>query len=149
LALGALSSVLGFHLRLASAAVYRDFAVSMGGLDLTQKQFAVLELIAANSGVSQIDIAKALGTDRATMMALVDRLEVRALLEKRRSKSDRRRQILSLTIAGQALLSEARNVVAGHERRLMAGFSDTELARLVASLRRLCDRASAAETAEV
>ena len=79
LALGALDGVLGFHVRMAAAAIYRDFAASMAALELTQKQFAVLELIACNSGVSQTDLAATLGTDRATMMALIDRLEARGL----------------------------------------------------------------------
>ena len=85
LALGRLDGILGFHIRMAAAAIYREFATSLGPLDLTQKQFAVLELIAVNGEASQIDLAAALGADRATMMALVDRLESRDLLQRRRS----------------------------------------------------------------
>ena len=90
--LGALPSLLGFHLRFANMAMYRDYASAMESLDLTQKQHAVLLIIKANHGVSQVDIAAALGTDRATMMAIVDRLEARDLVERQRSKGDRRRR---------------------------------------------------------
>ena len=54
---GRLDEILGFHLRMANVAMYQDYSATMSELGLTQKQFAVLELIAANPGVGQIDIA--------------------------------------------------------------------------------------------
>src|SRR4051794_33163526 len=91
LSLGRLDGLLGFHLRMASAVVARDFADELADLGLTQKQCAVLELIAANPQVSQIDMTATLGMDRATMMALVDRLDERGLLVRTPSLRDRRR----------------------------------------------------------
>ena len=135
--LGQLDDVLGFHIRMASAAIYRDFSASMAELDLTQKQVAVLELIANNANVSQIDLAAALGTDRATMMALIDRLESRGVVERRPSQTDKRRQILSLTAEGTATLASAREAVATHERRFTSRFETTELEALIAGLKRL------------
>ena len=88
----------------------------MADLGLTQKQCAVLELIAANPQVSQIDMAAALGMDRATMMALVDRLDDRGLVLRTASARDRRRQELSLTGGGKALLREAAVRIAVHEK---------------------------------
>lgn len=137
LELGQLDDVLGFHIRMASAAIYRDFSASMAALDLTQKQVAVLELIANNANVSQIDLAAALGTDRATMMALVDRLQARGIVERRPSQTDKRRQILSLTVDGAATLAQAREAVAAHERRFTSRFTKDELNVLTAGLRRL------------
>ena len=137
--LGRLAPLLGFHLRMASAAIARDFATRMADLDLTQKQYAVLELIAGNRGVSQIDLARALGTDRATMMAVVDRLEARGLVSRQPSLRDRRRQDLLPTAAGATLLADARRRIARHERRFKArlGVADTTL--LIALLQRLTD----------
>jgi DNA-binding MarR family transcriptional regulator len=137
LALGVLEDLVGFHVRMAAAAIYRDFAAEIAPLELTQKQFAVLELIAQNPDVSQIDLATALGTDRATMMALVDRLEARGLLARRPSATDRRRQALSLTSAGDALHAAAHRAIATHEARLTADFTASELAGLTDGLRRL------------
>src|ERR1700712_3040312 len=80
LSLGRLNGLLGFYLRMARAAAARAFASTLAGLGLTQKQCAVLELIAANPQVSQIDMAATLDMDRATMMAVVDRLDDRGLV---------------------------------------------------------------------
>lgn len=135
--LGALPQLLGFHLRLAHVAVYRDFMASLSHLDLTQKQCATLQLIEANKGVSQVDLASTLGTDRATMMAMIDRLEQRDLLVRRRSVEDRRRQELYLTEAGQALVTEAKAVITEHEARFVSRFKPAELKALVQALRRI------------
>ncbi|HWA62088.1 MAG TPA: MarR family transcriptional regulator [Caulobacteraceae bacterium] len=139
--LGALPQLLGFHLRLAQVAFYRDFAASLAHLDLTQKQVAVLQIIEANPGVSQVDVAAALGTDRATMMAIVDRLEDRGLLARERSAADRRRQELKLTLVGAGVLAEALDAVAEHEARFKARFSDAELEALTTALRRIHQQA--------
>ena len=136
LQLGRLDGLLGFHLRMASAAVARDFADAMQGLDLTQKQYAVLELIEANTGASQVDLAAILGTDRATMMAIVDRLDARSLLGRRRSASDGRRQVLQLTTAGARLLADARQRVAAHDGRFTAALGNRG-ATLIALLREI------------
>lgn len=119
LSLGRLDGLLGFHLRMASAAIARDFAATLEDLGLTQKQCAVLELIAANPQVSQIDMAATLGMDRATMMAVVDRLDARGLLVRTASQRDRRRQELTLSETGVGLLRDARRLIAQHEKRFL------------------------------
>lgn len=129
--LGRLAPLLGFHLRMASAAVARDFAAAMEGTDLTQKQYAVLELIGANPHVSQVDLGQMLGTDRATMMAITDRLESRALLVRRRSSRDGRRQELLLTPVGDALLADARRRIARHERRFIHRLGAAQVRTLI------------------
>jgi MarR family transcriptional regulator, organic hydroperoxide resistance regulator len=134
---GRLWGLLGFHLRLAQVTMQRGFTEALAGLDLTQKQCATLELIAANPGVSQVDIASRLRNDRATMMALIDRLEERGLVARRRSAADRRRQELTLTADGEALLGQAMQAVEAHERRFTARFSAAELETLVELLGRV------------
>jgi DNA-binding MarR family transcriptional regulator len=137
LVLGNLANLLGFHLRLAHVAVYRDFTAGLAELDITQRQAATLELIEANPGVSQVDLANTLGADRATMMAMVDRLETRGLLTRRRSTEDRRRQELNLTDPGHTLLSRARTLIGAHEKRFTDRLSPEELEALLNALKRL------------
>jgi len=135
--LGELPDLLGFHLRLAQVALFRDFTASLVDLDLTQKQFAVMELIQSNPGVSQVDLAVTLGTDRATMMAIVDRLESRGLLQRERSSTDRRRQHLHLTDLGATVLGEAKALISDHEARFKDRFSSSQVQALVSMLRAL------------
>jgi DNA-binding MarR family transcriptional regulator len=132
-----ISGLLGYRLRRAQGAMHRDFMASVASLDLTQKQAAALWLIDSNPGVAQISVATALGMDRATMVAVVDRLEQRNLVVRKRSTADRRRQELYLTPAGRSTLRKAKACIANHERRFVALFTAAELESLLAALQKL------------
>ena len=139
--LALLPQLLGFHLRMAHVAIYRDFMAALSELDITQKQAATLFLIDANPGVSQVDLAATLGADRATMMAMIDRLEARDLLERRRSSEDRRRQELRLTDPGVALLARAKTLIVEHELKFTRHFTPAELQTLIEALKRVYQQA--------
>ena len=134
---GDFGELLGYRLRRAQAAVHRDFAGSVAGLDLTQKQSAILWLIHNNPGVSQVAVAGALGMDRPTMMALTDRLELRGLITRGRSTVDRRRQELHLTPDGRSLLAKLKRRIARHEQRIRELFTPAELESFVSALDKL------------
>ena len=137
LALDGLPELMGFHLRLAYVALYRSFAATLGELQLTQKQVAVLRLISANPGVAQVDIGGVLGMDRASTMAVVDRLQQRGFIVRKRCLSDRRRQELYLTDPGAKTLCEAKQAIVEHEARFAERFGEAELAQVVEALRRI------------
>lgn len=134
---GGLNNLLGYHLRMANLAMYRDFIAQLSDLDLTQKQAATLALISDNPGMPQVAIATQLGADRATIMAMIDRLQGRHLVIRKRSKSDRRRQELYLTPEGEKVLAEARKQIAEHEKHFTALFSSAELRALLKALKKL------------
>jgi MarR family transcriptional regulator, organic hydroperoxide resistance regulator len=131
-----LDGLLGYLLRRAQGAMHRDFMAAVATLGLTQKQCATLWLVHANPAVSQAEIATALGMDRATMMAVIDRLEDRGFVIRKRSSVDRRRQDLYLTPAGQATLKKAKKRISEHEDRFRAQFSQAELAALFEALKK-------------
>ena len=136
-----LDGLLGYRLRRAQGAMHRDYMASVTGLDLTQKQTATLWLINGNPGVSQVSIAAALAMDRATMMAVVDRLEARGLVIRKRSSVDRRRQELYATPAGQTMLRKLKTRIEEHEVKFKALFKPAELAALLAALQKFQDLA--------
>jgi len=129
-----LDGLLGYRLRRAQGAMHRDYMAAVAGLELTQKQTATLWLINANTGVSQVSVAAALGMDRATMMAITDRLEARGLLVRKRSTIDRRRQELYLTPAGEKALRRVKACIVEHEQRFRSLFKPAELATLLSAL---------------
>jgi DNA-binding MarR family transcriptional regulator len=131
-----LDGLLGYRLRRAQGAMHRDYMAAVAGLDLTQKQTATLWLVHANAGVSQGSVAVALGMDRATMMSIVDRLEERSLVVRKRSVTDRRRQELYLTSAGQEILRKVKARIARHEERFKSLFTPQELEALLAALQK-------------
>jgi len=132
-----LDGFLGYRLRRAETAMHRHFIAALADLGLTQKQAATLWLINSNPGVAQVSVAAALDMDRATMMAIVDRLEERSLVIRKRSADDRRRQELYLTPAGQSTLRKAKARIAKHEERFTSLFTTAELEFLLSALQRL------------
>jgi len=134
-----LDQLLGYRLRRAQGAVHRDYLATLGALKLTQKQTAVMWLVQGNPGVAQGAVGNALGMDRATMMALVDRLEARGLLRRSHSRIDARRRELHATPAGMQLLQAVRDRIDRHESRIKREFNPAELRTLQRLLQRLQD----------
>ena len=135
--IGAIGDILGFHIRLAHGAVYRHFTETFDHLGLTQKQVSVLWLIDDHPGIAQTDLARRLQMDRATVMAIVNRLQAREFLERGRSSGDQRRQTLTLRPAGKAALVEARKAILDHEAWLKGRFNKREIKQLISLLTRI------------
>jgi DNA-binding MarR family transcriptional regulator len=134
---GLLTGLVGFHLRQAQIAVFRDFVESMRPLDMTPGLFAVLVLVEANPGVKQSDLARAVHLDRSTVVSVLDNLERRGLVARHAATHDRRSNALRLTTTGSALLRRLKQRVARHEKRLTHGFDERERATLVTLLGRI------------
>lgn len=131
---GWLQELLGYRLRVAQQAVFRDFAKRVS--DLSPGRTGVLALIEANPGVTQSRLAQGVGLDRSTLVGVLDVLEARGLLE-RRPGSDRRTNGVWLTRAGRRELAGIRRRIETHERRVAAHLSETERSRLLALLGKL------------
>jgi len=132
-----LNKFVGYQLLMAYVAISRHFMAAMAKLDLTQKQTGVLWLIGANSGVSQIALATEFGMDRASMMAIIDRLEERGLVARKRSSQDGRRQELHVTAKGRKVLAQAKAALVQHEMWITERFSGRELNGFVNALKRI------------
>ena len=135
--IGAIKDIVGFHIRLAHGAVYRHFTETFADIDLTQKQVSVLWLVDDHPDIAQTDLAQRMRMDRATTMAIVNRLQARDFLVRGKSETDGRKQTLNLTKAGQAALVVAKEAIQQHEDWLKSRFTDKEVDRLIELLTRI------------
>lgn len=135
--IGEIRNIVGFHIRLAHGAVYRHFMETFAHLDLTQKQVTVLWLVDDHPDIAQTDLAERMRMDRATTMAIVNRLQSRGYLVRGKSKSDRRKQTLNLTDSGRRALVTAKAAIWQHEQWLKSRFTDHEVAKLIELLTRI------------
>ncbi|MFN2646704.1 MAG: MarR family winged helix-turn-helix transcriptional regulator [Burkholderiales bacterium] len=131
---GILPELLGYRLRLAQQALFRDFAASVD--ELSPGQAGILLLIEVNPGIAQGRLAEAVRLDRSTMVGVVDALEERGVIARRRG-SDRRTNRLSLTRAGRALVRRLRGRIEEHEARFAARLSEAERTQLLHLLGKL------------
>ena len=137
--IGEIRDIVGFHIRLAHGAVYRHFVETFTDLDLTQKQVSVLWLVDDHPDISQTDLARLMRMDRATTMAIVNRLQARDYLLRGKSENDGRKQTLNLTPGGQNALVRAKDAIRAHENWLKSRFTDKEVATLIEMLTRIHD----------
>jgi DNA-binding MarR family transcriptional regulator len=132
-----LPGLIGYQVRLAQIAIFRDFESTMGELNITPGLFGVLVIVDNNPGLTQNALAKATHLDRSTVVTVIDNLERRGVVERRPAASDRRVNALVLTARGARLLKELKSLVAEHERRLCVNLNAREQAALVNLLQRI------------
>ncbi|TLY76513.1 MAG: MarR family transcriptional regulator [Gammaproteobacteria bacterium] len=135
--IGEIHNIVVFHIRLAHGSVYRHFTETFAHLDLTQKQVSALWLVADHPDIAQTGVAQRMRMDRATTMAIVNRLEAKGYLVRKKSRSDGRKQALNLTAAGRRALSTAKRAIQQHEQWLKSRFSEREVAQLIELLTRI------------
>jgi DNA-binding MarR family transcriptional regulator len=73
------------------------------------------------------------------MVAMVDELEGRGLVERRPHPTDRRIRAIYLTAKGQKVLADGRKIAKEHEEDLVRGMSGADRKRLVALLQQLVE----------
>ena len=117
------------------------FAERLAPLGLQNRHFGLLTHLAAGDGQTQQQLADAMGIHRNVMVGLVDDLEDRGLVQRRRHPADRRAHALHLTPAARDLLSQAQRAADEHDAELLAGLDGTDQATLIALLQRIARQA--------
>ena len=108
----------------------RAFAERVAQLDLTPPQSGLLRVVALGPGRSQQALSQQLGTPPTRLVALVDGLEARGLLERRRNPHDRRLHAVHLTEAGEALMTDIGRVARDHDDALLGALRPAERRQL-------------------
>jgi DNA-binding MarR family transcriptional regulator len=127
----------GFTVSTIGYAVSRRFREILAPLELEPREFALLRAVNASEGESQQAIGGRLKIPPSRMVAFVDALEGRGLLERRLNPDDRRTRALHLTDDGRELLGRAFELAVGHERDLCADLSAAEREQLLDLLQRV------------
>jgi DNA-binding MarR family transcriptional regulator len=138
---GALNAYTGFLLRKVSAASFKAISEIVGAHDLHPMHFGMLTMIDAEEPISQQELSRRTGVDPSTMVARMDVLEERGLVERPRCAEDRRSYEIRLSPAGRELLAELRARAKEHADRFFSPLTQSErkqlhelLAKLAASI---------------
>lgn len=126
-----------FMLSSLGYAVSRRFHQTLGPLELEPGEFALLRAVAANEGESQNALAERLHISPSWMVAIVDQLEKRELLERKPHAHDRRVRNLHLTAGGKKLLKRAETHAQRFDHQVSAPLDETELQQLLTLLDRV------------
>lgn len=132
-------STLAFLLSQVGIHASRQFAERIAEVDLNPPLFRVLNLVDAAEGQSQQAIGQAIEVPASRMVALVDELEQRGLVERRPDPEDRRVRALYLTGKGRKSLNRGRKIAKKHEEDLTRGLGVADRKRLLDLLQKMVD----------
>ncbi len=130
--LAALMVPLGRSLMRAELPLLEAHGVSMWA-------YAVLTALRDNEASSQASLADTIGADRTRIIAVLDDLQERKLINRQPDPSDRRSNLLSLTAAGRKTVTAAQKAIQEHEKRILAGVPSTDRDAFLRVLTHLAD----------
>lgn len=109
----------------------------LGPLEVSAAQLVILGTLAAGEGVKTTDLCESLSYDSGAMTRMLDRLEVKGVIHRRRSPKDRRVVHVELTEEGRARLPRMRAIAMEVRDGCLEGFSSGEVRQLKDYLSRL------------
>lgn len=134
---GYLESLIGYNARRAALAVISVFMERMAVYDLRPVDFSVLSLVTHNAGITSRQLCSSLGIQPPNLVAMVNTLEKRGLLERMPHPRDGRAVGLHLTAIGKKLMRGAERTAAGLEDEVAARLSASEAKTLIRLLQKI------------
>lgn len=132
-----LADQLGFLLGRAHLAHRAIAERALASVGLGGKAFGALAVLVDEGPLSQQRLGERQGVDRTTMVAVVDELERRGLVERRRNPDDRRAYSLHATPPARGVLKQATEAAKRAEDEFLAPIPAAERRRLKRLLQRL------------
>jgi DNA-binding MarR family transcriptional regulator len=108
-------------------------------LGLSPRAWGVLSTLVESGPLTQIELATATSIDRTAMTYLLDELEERGLLERRRNPGDRRSYLIHLTSQGRQTQRDAAGELAKQADFLLQPLAAAERKQLIDALTRIAD----------
>ena len=128
---GPLADELGFLLSRASGLIVRVTNAALAAHGLRVRQYSVLALACeSQGGLSQRELATALGLDPSQVVLLVDELVAAGLVERRAADGDRRTRLVVPTTRGRRAREEAGRAADAAVAGPLGGLADAEREQL-------------------
>jgi DNA-binding MarR family transcriptional regulator len=108
-------------------------------LGLTPPDAGILWKLSGTTGMSQKELSAILGIHPSRLVAVLDALEERKLLERTANKDDRRQYALHLTAKGRDTLEAIGKIAREHTESLCAALSGPEREQLGELLQKVAD----------
>jgi MarR family transcriptional regulator for hemolysin len=104
---------------------------------LSVRTWVVLSTVRSNPDMTQLALGSALGLDKTTMTAAIDRLEQAGLVTRREAPGDRRARIVNITDPGRQLADQVETETSARQAAVLADVAETDLDNLLRTLQQL------------
>ena len=143
--MGPLNSYLPYLLNRAGTRIAVAFSEEVRPLGATLQMWRVLAALREGDGRRMGDLSETTSIEVSTLTRLVDTMEKKGLVARRRDADDARVVALHVTPAGRRLTQRITPIAERYERVALAGFTAAEADILKAALRRLYSNMEALE----
>ena len=120
----------------------KRFSERIAAVGLTPRGWGALNVLDKEGAITQHALCGCMGMDPSSMVATIDELEAKGLVERRRNPHDRRAHALHVTGEGRAALSEGRKLARRAKDELLAPLDREEREQLHALLLKLVEHSS-------
>lgn len=134
---GALVRNTGYLVSRLGVFASKRFAERIETLGLTTRMWGALNVISSEQMITQQRLGQSIGMDPSSMVAAIDKLESRGLVERRLHPSDRRAHALHITAKGEEILERGRQLAREAQEELLAPLDTQERQQLHDLLLRL------------
>ena len=107
--------------------------------DLTPVQYAAMVAIHTHPGIDATRLSAVIAFDRSTLGSVIERLQIKSLIERRPAPDDKRVKLLYLTKSGVALLRDIKPSVERAQARMLQALDPADRKKLIALLSQLVD----------
>ena len=135
--MGPLDGYLPYLLNRAGARIAAAFALEVRPLGASLQMWRVLAALRERDGRRMGDLSATTSIEVSTLTRLVDSMERKGLVVRRRSAPDGRVVTLQVTLAGRRLTRRILPIAERYERVALKGFDAREAEALKTALRRL------------
>src|SRR5208337_2586934 len=115
------------------------FAQRLGALQLSPADAGILRLLRMAAGISQQELSVRLQLHPSRLVAILDNLERRQLVERKPNPQDRRLYSLHLTNEGREILGQIGKLAREHQEALLSALSGEDRTKLAELLQRVAD----------
>ncbi|MBU2699986.1 DNA-binding MarR family transcriptional regulator [Sporomusaceae bacterium BoRhaA] len=124
---------LGYIISTVARKVNQYFSVSFQSFDITSEQWAVLNKLAEQDGISQRQLSERTEKDPNNITKILDQLEKKGWIKRAANPQDRRSFLINITENGRLLIKQ----VAPLEERLMSSLYASLSVDEIALLRKI------------
>ena len=135
--MGPLDSYLPYLLNRAGARIAAAFSEEMRPLGASLQMWRVLAALRERDGRRMGDLSETTSIEVSTLTRLVDTMEEKGFVARRRDAADARAVVLHVAPAGRRLTQRILPIAERYEAVALAGFNASEAETLKAALRRL------------
>jgi DNA-binding MarR family transcriptional regulator len=115
---------------------HAELMAALRDLDIEPRHTGSLVVLTATGPVAQAELARRLGISGPSVVEIVDHLERRGLVERRRLDTDRRTQVLHILPGAEDVVTEAQRRAVGVTDRVLASLGPRQRKRLITLLQR-------------